>query len=353
MFSRYFIERPIFATVLAIVIVIAGGVTVFVLPIAQYPEISPPTVEVAAIYPGANAQILADTVAQPIEEQVNGVEGMLYMSSTCSSDGTYSLMVTFEVGTDLDMAAVLVQNRVAVAEPMLPEEVARQGVTTKKRSTNIVAFITLSSHEDRYDDLFLSNYATLHIKDELARVEGVGDVMIFGADDYSMRVWLDSEKLKARNLTTNDVVAAIREQNVQVAAGQIGQPPVPKGLDFQYSLNVLGRLSDIEEFENIIVKTASGGRLTRVKDVARVELGSRSYDMSGQFKGRPTAAIGIFQLPSANALDVADGLIATLDELSHSFPAGIMQFHLTRRNLYVRRSVRSLKRFLLQLPLFS
>ncbi len=323
MFSRFFIDRPVFASVVAILIVIAGGVAVFTLPITQYPEIAPPTVQVTAAYPGANALVVSETVAHPIEEQVNGVEGMLYMSSTCSNDGSYALTVTFEVGTDLDMASVLVQNRVAVAEPMLPEEAKRLGVTTKKQSTDIVLFACLIAPDGRYDDLYLSNYSTLRIRDELARLEGVGDVFTFGTGDYSMRIWLDPEKLKSRNLTTNDVVAALREQNVQVAAGQIGQPPAPPGQDFQYTVSTLGRLADVAQFEDVIIKTGAGGRLTRVRDVARVELGSRSYDVSGQFDGQPSAALGIFQLPGANALDVSNRVRAKMEELSAAFPAGI------------------------------
>ncbi|MEZ4601312.1 MAG: multidrug efflux RND transporter permease subunit [Syntrophotaleaceae bacterium] len=326
MFSRFFINRPIFACVISIVIVIAGLVAVRTLPIAQYPEISPPTVQVTANYPGANATVLAETVAQPIEEQVNGVEGMLYMSSTCSNSGTYSLTVTFEVGTDLDMAAVLVQNRVAIAEPSLPEEVKRLGISTKKQSTNILLIASLFSPDERYDTLYLSNYASLRIKDELARIDGVGDVRIFGARDYSMRIWLDPERLKARNLTTGDVVSALREQNVQVAAGMIGQDPIPAGQQFRYTVTTLGRLQTAEQFGEIIVKTAEGGRLTRVRDIARIELGARDYGDSSQFNGKPAVALGIYQLPGANALDVAFKVHDRMKELSKNFPEG-MQYH--------------------------
>jgi len=331
--SRFFIDRPIFAIVISIIIVVAGLVAFTKLPVAQYPEISPPTVQVSANYPGANAKVVSETVAQPIELQVNGVEGMLYMSSTCSANGGYSLTVTFEVGTDLDMAAVMVQNRVAIAEPMLPEEVKRLGVTTKKRSTNSVLYVMLISPDQRYDELFLCNYATLRVKDELARLKGVGEVVTFGAGDYSMRIWLDPEKLRSRNLTTNDVVAAIREQNVQVAAGQIGQPPAPKGQDFQFTINTLGRLESVRQFEDIIVKTAPGGRITRTKDVARVELGSHIYDLSGQLNGRPTTILGIYQLPGANALEVGQRVKAKMAELSKAFPEGLeyeIPFDVTR-----------------------
>ncbi len=339
MLSRFFIDRPIFAAVISIIIVTAGLVTLAALPVAQYPEISPPTVQVDAVYPGANAKVISETVAQSIEEQVNGVEGMLYMSSTCSGNGDYSLTVTFEVGTDLDMAAVLVQNRVAIAEPMLPEEVKRLGVTTKKRSTNSVLFIALISPDQRYDELFLNNYATLQIRDELARLDGVGEVGTFGAGDYSMRIWLDPEKLRARNLTTNDVVAAIREQNVQVAAGQIGQPPAPKGQNFQYTINTLGRLESVRQFEDIIVKTAPGGRITRTKDVARVELGSHIYDLSGRFSGRPITILAIYQLPGANALEIGKRVKAKMAQLSKSFPEGIEYKIAFDETMYVTSSI--------------
>lgn len=323
MFSRFFIDRPIFAGVVSIVIVIAGLVTFRMLPIAQYPDILPPTVVVAASYPGANAQVLAQTVAQPIEEQVNGVEGMLYMSSTSSNNGQYQLTVTFETGTDLDMAAVRTQNRVAIAEPTLPEDVRRLGVTVQKQSANIVLFVSLVSPEKTLDELFLSNYATLHVRDELARLEGVGEVLVFGAGNYSMRMWLDPDKLKARGLATNDVVAAIRDQNVQVAAGQIGQPPVPDDQVFQYTINTLGRLSDVAQFEDIIIKTAPGVRQTRIKDVARVELGSAGYDVSSRFNGQPSAALAVFQLPGANALDVSRRVEAKMLEVAKNFPADL------------------------------
>ena len=323
MFSRFFIERPIFATVLAIVIVIAGGVALPTLPIAQYPDITPPTVRVSTTYPGANARVLADTVAAPIEQQVNGVEGMIYMSSTSANDGSYALTVTFEVGTNLDMAQVLVQNRVAIAQPRLPEEVKRQGVTTNKQSTSIVLLVSLTSPDGRYDTLYLSNFATLRIVDELKRIEGVGDVSVFGGSDYSMRIWIDPDKLRARGLTTADVTRAIQEQNVQVAAGQIGQPPAPAGQSFQYAINSLGRLADPEQFEDIIVKTGDRGRLTRVRDVARVELGSQNYSQTAMMNDSPTAAISVYQLPGANALDVAERVRVTMARMARTFPEGL------------------------------
>lgn len=323
MFSGFFIRRPIFACVLSIVIVIVGLVAARTLPIDRYPEISPPTVRVTANYPGANAKVLAETVAQPIEEQINGVEGMLYMSSTSTNSGVYSLTVTFEIGTDLDMAQVMVQNRVAVAEPSLPEEVRRLGITTRKQSTNILQFISLISPDESLDTTFLSNYATLRIKDELSRVKGVGDVQVFGARDYSMRVWLDPDKLRVRGLATTDVVGALQEQNVQVAAGQIGEPPAPSGQSFQYTINTKGRLRSAEEFEQVVVKTGAGGKLTRLRDVARVELGAKTYADFAQLRGKPAVAIGIYQLPGSNALEVASLVEAKMEELAASFPKGM------------------------------
>ncbi len=323
MFSKFFIEHPIFASVISIVIVIAGLVSVGQLPISQYPEITPPTVQVNAFYPGANAAVVAETVAAPIEQEVIGVENMIYMSSVSAGDGSYTLTITFEVGTDLDLANILVQNRVTLAEPKLPEEVKRQGVNTKKKSPNIILIASLSSPDDRFDELYLSNYATLRIRDTLSRVPGVGDVGIYPESDYSMRIWLDPEQLNSRSLTTTEVIAAIREQNVQVAAGQIGQPPVPAGQNFQYAVNVLGRLTDVEQFEDIIVKTGEGGRITRLKDVARIDLGGKTYDITSRLNGAPSASIAVYQLPGSNALDVSNRVRAAMEEMSGYFPEGL------------------------------
>jgi HAE1 family hydrophobic/amphiphilic exporter-1 len=322
-FSRFFIDRPVFANVIAIVTMMVGAVALRGLPIEQYPSITPPTVRVSAVYPGANAKVLADTVAAPIEQRVNGVENMLYMSSTCSSDGTYALTVTFDIGTDLDEAQVLVQNRVAIAEPQLPEEVRRMGVTVQKQSTNIVLVVGLTSEGNKYDTLFLSNFANLRLRDELSRVEGVGDVVVFGGADYSMRVWLDPTKLKSRNLTTQDVISAIQEQNVQVAAGQVGQPPSPNDQNFQYVVTALGRLSNAEEFERIVIKTGEGGRVTYLSDVARIELGSQTYDQFSLKTGVPSASLGIYQLPGANALNVGRDVREAVERMSKSFPEGL------------------------------
>src|SRR4051795_3817301 len=325
MISRFFIERPIFANVIALVTILLGAISVWRLPIEQYPAITPPTVRVTTNYPGANASVVADTVAAPIETQVNGVEKMLYMSSTSSGDGGYSNTITFEIGTNLDTAQVLVQNRVAIAEPQLPEEVRRQGVIVKKQSTNIILVISLTSPDNTFDSLFLANYATRAMRDELSRLHGVGEVTVFGTANYSMRIWLDAEKLKGRNLTTEDVAAALREQNVKVAAGQVGQPPIdPKNAkEFQYTVTTLGRLSDVTQFENVIIRAADRTRITRLKDVARVELGGQTYDQYNLIKGRPTANIGIFQLPGSNALDVVREVRATVERLSKSFPKGM------------------------------
>jgi len=323
MLSRFFIENPIFASVISIVIVMAGAVSVGVLPIAQYPDITPPTVEVKATYPGANASVVAETVASPIEQAVIGVENMIYMSSVSAGDGSYTLTVTFNVGTDLDMANILVQNRVTLAEPKLPEEVKREGINTKKKSPTIILIASLSSPDGRFDELYMSNYATLRIRDTLSRIPGVGDVSIFPASDYSMRIWLNPQQLKSRRLTTTEVINAIREQNVQVAAGQIGQPPAPAGQSFQYTVNVLGRLTEIEQFEEIIIKTAGRGRITRLKDVARVELGGKTYAITSRLSGSPSASIAVYQLPGSNALDVSDRVRAAMEEMSAFFPEGL------------------------------
>src|ERR1700751_2401845 len=284
MLARFFIDRPVLAWVISLVIVLMGVIARGLLPIAQYPQVSPPTVRVTATYPGANARVVADTVAAPIEQQVNGVERMLYMSSQSSNDGSYTLDVTFQVGTDVNMAQVLTQNRVAIAEPTLPGVVRTIGVSTKKRSPDILLGISLYSEDNPetgrpyYDSLYLSNYATIQLKDAIARVEGVGDVTILGQQDYSMRIWLDPDKLQSRNLTVGDVIKVLREQNVQVAAGQVGQPPVPKGQDFQYTLSTLGRLVEAGQFADIVLKTDFHGEITYLKDVSRTVLGARSED---------------------------------------------------------------------------
>src|SRR5882672_11712916 len=288
-FSHFFIDRPIFATVLSLVFLIVGGLAVFTLPVAQFPNIVPPTVVVSARYPGATPQVIADTVASPIEQEVNGVENMLYMSAQCAADGSMTLTITFKLGTDVDKAQVQVQNRVSVAEPRLPEEVRRFGVTTAKRSPDITLVVNLISPDGRYDKLYIDNLAYLQVKDALARVPGVGSVTVVGARDYSMRIWLDPEKVAARDLTANDVVSAIREQNVQVAAGIIGQPPMSSGVPFQLTVNAQGRLLDPQQFGDIVIKSGADGQITRVRDVARVELAARDYSMDSKLNGQPNS----------------------------------------------------------------
>lgn len=324
MFSKFFIDRPIFATVLALLIVVAGLVTLGILPIAQYPEITPPTVQVSAVYPGANAQTVAQTVGIPIEQQVNGVDGMLYMSSNSSSSGAYSLTITFAVGTDIDMATVQVQNRVSIAQSSLPAPVVVQGVTVQKQSSNIVMFLTMKSDNAEYDGLYLSNYAKLNLIDQLSRVPGVGAVDVMGAGDYSMRIWLDPSAMRIRNLSPADVYKAIQTQNLEVSAGNVGQPIGTDNKNaYQYSLNVKGRLTSPEEFGNIILRTEAGGKVLRLRDVARIDLGSASYSVVSQLNGKPTAAIAIYQQPGSNSLDVSNGVKTRMTELAQNFPAGI------------------------------
>jgi multidrug efflux pump subunit AcrB len=322
-FSKFFINRPIFASVLSIVITLAGGIAVWSLAIAQYPEITPPTVEVFAVYPGANAKVVADTVASPIEQQVNGVENMMYMSSQCTNDGIYTLTVTFKVGVDLNMAQVLVQNRVALAQPILPDLVKRRGVTVKKKSPSVLMIVNLFSPNNSRDNLFLSNYATIQLKDELARLKGVGDITYLGQRDYSMRVWLDPARMAVRNLTATDVTSAIEQQNAQVAAGQIGQPPVPMGQVFQYSMTTLGRLVEADEFADMILKSDTEGRLVRLRDVAKIELGAQGYDQTCTMDRKPSVALSIFQLPGSNALETARLVRAKMQELKARFPQGV------------------------------
>ena len=323
MFSKFFIERPIFATVLALLIVVAGLVMLNKLPVAQYPDITPPTVQVNAVYPGANAETVAQTVGIPIEQQVNGVEGMMYMSSTSSASGMYALTVTFEVGTDIDMATVMVQNRVSVALNSLPEAVKQQGVTVQKKSSNIVMMLTLVG-DSIYDGLYLANYANLNLVDQLTRVPGVGAVNVMGAGDYSMRIWLDPEAMRIRGLSAQQVYTAIQAQNMEVSAGNVGQPFGRTGNNaFQYTLNVKGRLATPDEFGEIILRVEDGGRILRLKDVARIELGSKKYNVVSRLEGQPTAGIAVYQLPGSNSLDVAKGVKARMTELAETFPQGI------------------------------
>jgi hydrophobe/amphiphile efflux-1 (HAE1) family protein len=340
MLSRFFINRPILASVISILIMVAGGVAIFSLPISQFPQIAPPMVQVTASYPGADPQVVADTVAAPIEQQVNGVENMLYMQSTSARDGSYTLKVTFELGTDIDMATVLVQNRVSWAMASLPTDVQRQGVITKKASTSFVTVLCLYSPDGSYDDLFLTNYVTTTIKDQLARLHGVGDVTMFPTKDYSMRFWLNPNKLEYNSLTTNDVVNALKNQNVQVAAGRLGQEPAPKGQNFDLPVNTLGRLTQVGQFEDIILKTGKDGSNVRVKDVGRVELGAKSYDTRSYYNGAPAVTLIIYQTPGSNALDVADTVHKTMETLKKDFPQGVAYQVVYESSDFVRASIR-------------
>lgn len=324
MFSNFFINRPIFAIVVAIIIVLAGLITLHVLPVTQYPNITPPTVQVSATYPGANAETVAQTVGIPIEQQVNGVDGMLYMSSTASSAGNYSLTITFAVGTDIDEAAVQVQNRINMAQGSLPEPVIEQGVSVMKRSSNIVMLLTLFSNDSIYDGLYLGNYASLNLINPLTRVQGVGSVEVMGGGDYSMRVWLDPEAMRIRNITPQDVYTAIEAQNMEVSAGYVGQS-IGNNSDnaFQYTLNVQGRLTSPEEFGNIILKSKDNGMMLRLKDIAKVEVGTSSYGVSSNINGKSAAAIAIYQLPNSNSLDVANGIEEEMKALAQNLPSGV------------------------------
>ena len=324
MFTRFFIDRPIFATVLSVIITLAGGIALGSLPVAQYPEITPPTIEVYTVYPGANARVVADTVAAPIEQQVNGVEDMMYMSSQSTNDGTYTLTVTFKPGIDLNIAQVLVQNRVNLAQPVLPDIVKRRGVTVKKKSPGQLMIINLFSPDGSQDNLYLSNYATIHLRDELARLTGVGDITYLGQRDYSMRLWLDPEKLNAKGLTASDVVRAVEQQNAQIAAGQVGQPPAPPTQAFQYTINTLGRLADPEQFQDMILKADDDGRVVRMRDVSRIELGALGYDQTCTLNGKPSVALSVYQLPGTNAIDTARRVKEKMAELkAKGFPLGV------------------------------
>lgn len=339
MSPHFFINRPVFATVLAIVITLVGAVSIGILPIALYPDVVPPVVQVTTSYPGAGAQTISDTVATPIEQQIVGVDNMLYMESRSTNTGNMLINVTFEIGTNPNLNQVLTQNRVAIANPQLPPEVQKQGVITQKQSPSILLAINLYSPRGRYDQLYLSNYALIQIKDELARLPGVGAVNMLGQRDYCMRLWLRPDELASRNMTAMEVIDAVRQQNVQVAAGQIGQPPAPRGQDFQYLITTLGRLVEKEEFENIIVRISKDGSITRLADVARVELGASDYSVNAYKDEYPSAMLAIFQLPGSNALAVADAVYKKLDELKQRFPDGLTAEIAYDTTRYINRSI--------------
>ena len=339
MLSRFFIARPVLANVLAILTVLVGAYALFTLPVAQYPNVVPPTVQVTTRYPGASPTDVMRSVALPIEQQVNGVQNMLYMQSTSTADGTYTLTVTFAIGTDLDGAQTLVQNRVQTVLASLPQAVQAQGVTVQKRSTAILQIIALTSTEARHDSLYLSNYAILNMRDVLARVPGVGSINVFGAGQYAMRVWLDPERLRARGLTLGDVTQNLQQQNMDVTAGQLGASPAPEDQARQYTLVVAGRLADASAFEDVILKVGAGGSITRLRDVGRVELGAQSYGQVFTLDGKPAAGLAIFQSPDANALAVATAVQATLNELRQRFPPGVTASVPFDSTIFVRASM--------------
>jgi multidrug efflux pump len=339
--SRFFVDRPIFAAVLSLVIFIIGAISLFRLPISEYPEVVPPTIVVRAVYPGANPQVTAETVASPLEQQLNGIEGMLYMFSQSTADGALTLTITFALGTDPDIAQVQVQNRVAQAQPRLPIEVQRIGVTTEKANPDFLMVVHLVSPDERYDMLYLSNYAFLQVRDELRRINGVGDVQVFGSGEYSMRVWLDPDRLAARRLTASDVVQVIREQNVQVAAGVLGAPPAPSDSAFQLLINTPGRLENEEQFGDVIVRATPDGQVTRLRDVARIELGASIYSLRSLLDNKPAAAIGVLQRPGSNALEAADEVYATMERLKASFPEGVEYRIVYDPTVFVRESIRA------------
>jgi len=347
-FTHFFIDRPIFASVLSIIIVLLGGLALIGLPIAQYPEIAPPTVVVSAVYPGANAKVVAETVATTIEQEVNGVEDMLYMSSQSTNNGNMALTITFKPGTNLDKAQVLVQNRVALAEPKLPQEVGRQGISVKKRSPDLSLVVNLISPDKRYDSVYLSNYALLQLKDTIARLPGVGEIIVFGARDYSMRIWLNPEKIAARNMTASDAVNAIREQNIQVAAGVVGQQPTQENTDFQYTISTTGRLMDAEQFADIVIKTGDDGQITRLKDVARIELGAKDYNSGLFLDGEPTVGLAIFQLPGSNALDTKKAVVDAMEKLKPHFPEGLDYLLVYDTVVFVQQSIEAVVKTLFE-----
>jgi HAE1 family hydrophobic/amphiphilic exporter-1 len=346
-FAHFFVDRPIFASVVSIIIVLLGYISYVNLPVAQYPEIAPPTIVVRASYPGANAETVAATVATPIEQEINGVENMLYMSSYSTADGNMALTITFKLGTNLDQANVLVQNRVAVAQPRLPSEVRALGVATRKSSPDLMMVVHMLSPDDSYDQLYISNYALIRVRDQLLRLDGVGDITVFGAREYSLRVWLDPNKLAAYQLSTTDVVAALQEQNVQIAGGALGGPPVPAGTSFQLIVQAQGRFNDVRQFQNIIVKAAEG-RLVRLLDVAKVELAARDYNGTSYLNGRQAQAIGVFQRPGTNALQAADEVIRKMEELKKDFPKGLEYRIVYNPTEFIAESVREVYKTLFE-----
>lgn len=347
-FAKFFVDRPIFAAVLSILIFIAGAITIPLLPVSEYPDVVPPTVQVRAVYPGANPSEIADTVATPLEEAITGVENLMYMKAVAGSDGVLAMTLTFRPGTDPDEAQVQVQNRVSQALARLPEAVRRQGVTTDKQSPDLTMVPQLISPDGRYDSTYLRNYAALHVRDELARLPGVGQAMLFGAGDYAMRVWIDPDRAAARGLTAGDIIAAIREQNVQVSAGQLGAPPTPTTSDFLVSINAQGRLTTEEEFGDIVVRAGSDGQITYLSDVARIELGAAEYSLRALLDNQQAVAIGIFQAPGSNAIALSDAVREKMDELAERFPEGVEHTIVYDPTVFVRDSIKSVIKTLLE-----
>ena len=341
MISKFFIEHPVLANVLAIVLVLIGTICVFSLPVAQYPNVVPPTIQVTTRYPGASAQTVIDTVALPIELQVNGVPGMIYMESTSAYDGTYNLTVSFEIGSDPNMDQVLVQNRVQNAMAQLPEAVQVQGVSIRAKSPSILEIVTLDSPDGQYDALYLWNYATINLVNELARLPGVGNVLVFGAGAYSMRIWMDPQLLYSFGLQPSDVIRAVQEQSQEVTAGQVGMPPAPKDQQFQYTIDILSRFNDPGQFADIVIKdqTAGGGRLIRIKDVGRIEMGAQTYTQDFKLDGKPAAGIAIYQAPDANSLKVAAVVAAKMEELARRFPHGVHYSIPYNTTIFIRDSI--------------
>ncbi len=350
-FSKFFIDRPIFAAVLSIVIFAAGLISIPLLPIGEYPEVVPPSVVVRTVYPGANSKVIAETVAAPLEEAITGVEGMTYIKSVAGSDGVLQMTVTFDAEVDADEAAVRVQNRVAQSLARLPEDVRRQGVTTQKQSPVFLMVVHLVSPSGKYDTLYLRNYMRLHVRDQLARIPGVGDAQVFGGGDYAMRLWLDPDKIAARGLTAGDVVRAVREQNIQVSAGQLGAEPMPNDSDFLTPINAQGRLSTPEEFGGIVIDSGANGEIVRLSDVARIELAAGDYTLRARLDGKNAAAIGIFQAPGANALQIRDATISKMDELAKTFPPGVEYRSIYDTTVFVRDSIKAVVTTLLEATL--
>ncbi|HEY3460058.1 MAG TPA: efflux RND transporter permease subunit, partial [Casimicrobiaceae bacterium] len=350
-FSRFFIDRPIFAVVLSLVILAGGLLAIRALPISEYPEVSPPTITVRAVYPGANPTVLAQTVGTPLEDAINGVEHMLYMSSSATADGVLNLTVTFEIGTPVDLAQVQVQNRVNQALARLPEEVRALGVVTEKRSPDITMVVHLTSPGGRYDPVYLRNYALLNVRNELARIPGAGQVVVFGAGDYAMRVWLDPNKVAAHDLSAGDVVQAIREQNLQVAAGVVGAPPMPNPVAYQLTVRAQGRLVDEAQFGNIIIKTGDNGEVTRLRDVARIELGAGDFGLRALLDNRDAVAMVVFQAPGSNALALSSAIREKMTELATRFPQGVTWSAVYDPTIFVRDSIHEVIQTLLEATL--